>query len=148
MAAARLLGISARTPKSLIDLPQGVDFEASSHYYEYVRENDLALTHALTNPQVNRSLNASEFSDPYIALGVVRKNAKGIVVRGARMMATLPLADEILILTSDPQRTGASCSLRFGFCYAHFHTRSPFPVPRIFRHEWPWGLGSSFKLEV
>ncbi|MDX2004418.1 MAG: 4-hydroxyphenylacetate 3-monooxygenase, oxygenase component [Meiothermus sp.] len=69
-------------------------------YYETVRENDLVLTHALTNPQVNRSTNAAGLKDPYIALGVVSQDGRGIVVRGARMMATLPIADEILIFPS------------------------------------------------
>ncbi|MCA9836144.1 MAG: 4-hydroxyphenylacetate 3-monooxygenase, oxygenase component [Trueperaceae bacterium] len=70
------------------------------NYYEYVREHDLVLTHALTNPQVNRSLRADELADPYIALGLVEETAKGIIVRGARMMATLPIADELLIFPS------------------------------------------------
>jgi 4-hydroxyphenylacetate 3-monooxygenase len=69
-------------------------------YFEHVRENDLCLTHALTNPQVNRSLRADELADPFIALGLVRETDEGIVVRGARMMATLPIADEILIFPS------------------------------------------------
>lgn len=69
-------------------------------YYEYVRENDLCLTHALTNPQVNRQVRADQLNDPYIALGLVRETDEGIVVRGARMMATLPIADEILIFPS------------------------------------------------
>ena len=74
--------------------------ENMRRYYEYVRENDLVLTHALTNPQVNRAVSAAGLPDPYIALGVVEQNAQGIVVRGARMMATLPIADEILIFPS------------------------------------------------
>jgi len=69
-------------------------------YYEYVRENDLCLTHALTNPQVNRSARADQLPDPYIALGVVRETEEGLIVRGARMLATLPIADEILIFPS------------------------------------------------
>ncbi len=69
-------------------------------YYEYVRENDLCLTHALTNPQVNREKRADQLPDPYIALGLVKETAAGIIVRGARMMATLPIADEILIFPS------------------------------------------------
>lgn len=69
-------------------------------YYEYVRENDLCLTHALTNPQVNRSARADQLPDPYIALGVVRESDDGLLVRGARMLATLPIADEILIFPS------------------------------------------------
>ncbi len=69
-------------------------------YYEHVRENDLCLTHALTNPQVNRAARADQLPDPFIALGVVKETDEGIVVRGARMMATLPIADEILIFPS------------------------------------------------
>lgn len=101
MAAARAADYFSENSRSLADVPNGVDFgENIRNYYTYVRENDLALTHALTNPQVNRSVSALELSDPYIALGVVEKNKEGIVVRGARMMATLPLADEILIFPS------------------------------------------------
>ena len=74
--------------------------ENMRRYYEHVRENDLCLTHALTNPQVNRSARADELDDPYIALGLVRETGEGIIVRGARMMATLPIADEILIFPS------------------------------------------------
>lgn len=74
--------------------------ENIQRYYEYVRENDLCLTHALTNPQVNRSARADQLPDPYIALGVVRESEEGLIVRGARMLATLPIADEILIFPS------------------------------------------------
>ncbi|MEZ4629492.1 MAG: 4-hydroxyphenylacetate 3-hydroxylase N-terminal domain-containing protein [Deinococcales bacterium] len=74
--------------------------ENMRNYYEYVRENDLVLTHALTNPQVNRAKRADELDDPYIALGLVEETKEGIIVRGARMMATLPIADEILIFPS------------------------------------------------
>jgi 4-hydroxyphenylacetate 3-monooxygenase len=42
------------------------------NYFEYIRENDLALTHALTNPQVDRRTLAFDLVDPCIALGVVR----------------------------------------------------------------------------
>lgn len=70
------------------------------NYYEYVREHDLVLTHALTNPQVNRAARADELEDPYIALGLVEETEEGMIVRGARMMATLPIADELLIFPS------------------------------------------------
>src|SRR5690606_35878742 len=51
-------------------------------YYEHVREHDLCLTHALTNPQVNRGVRADQLVDPYIALGLVKENDEGIIVRG------------------------------------------------------------------
>ena len=76
------------------------------NYFEYVRENDLALTHALTNPQVDRRKQAYELNDPYIALGVVRETSDGIIVRGARMLATLPISDEILIFPSTVVKGG------------------------------------------
>ena len=71
-----------------------------ANYFEHVRDNDLALTHALTSPQVDRSRQISELSDPFIALGLVRETSEGIVVRGARMLATLPISDEIVIFPS------------------------------------------------
>jgi 4-hydroxyphenylacetate 3-monooxygenase len=75
-------------------------------YYEYVREKDLLLTHTLINPQVNRSVGPSKQVDPFIAARIVEKNSEGVVVRGARMLATFPLADEILVFPSTVLRSG------------------------------------------
>lgn len=69
-------------------------------YYEYVRENDLCLTHTLILPQMNRSLAAAQQKDPFLAARVLEKRPDGVVIRGARMLATLPLADEILVFPS------------------------------------------------
>lgn len=75
-------------------------------YYEYVRENDLVLTHTLINPQSNRSVGPSKQADPFIAARVVEKKTEGVVVRGARMLATLPMADEIMVFPSTVIRSG------------------------------------------
>ena len=69
-------------------------------YYEYIRENDLCLTHTLIHPQANRSVGPSKQADPFLAARVASKNDEGVVIRGARMLATLPLADEILVFPS------------------------------------------------
>jgi 4-hydroxyphenylacetate 3-monooxygenase len=70
-------------------------------YYEHVRENDLLLTHTLINPQANRSKAAHEQTDPYLAAGIVKETDNGIIVRGARMLATLGgVADEIMVFPS------------------------------------------------
>lgn len=69
-------------------------------YYEYVRENDLCLTHTLISPQANRSVSMSQQADPFLAARVVEKRSEGVVIRGARMLATLPVADEILVFPS------------------------------------------------
>ena len=71
-------------------------------YYEHVRENDLALTHSLTNPQADRSRDVSEQLDANdLAARVVRETDAGIVVSGARMLATLgAFSDEILVMSA------------------------------------------------
>ena len=67
-------------------------------YYEYIRENDLALTHSLINLQRSRNVSGMFNLQEGTALQVVRETTAGIVVRGARMLATLgPLADEIAV---------------------------------------------------
>jgi 4-hydroxyphenylacetate 3-monooxygenase len=85
-------------------------------YYEYIRENDLLLTHTLIHPQANRSVGPSKQSDPYLAARVVDKNDEGVLIRGARMLATLPLADEIMVFPSTVIRgTADDMPYSFGF---------------------------------
>ncbi len=112
--ADQTLGMMGRTPDylnaALTAYAASADYFAQGRpefadnvrsYHEYVRENDLCTTHVLTNPQVNRSASqATGQFDPYIAVGVVEENDKGIVVRGARQLGTLPVADEVLVFPS------------------------------------------------
>ncbi len=77
-------------------------------YYEHCREHDLFLTHTLVDPQVDRSKNRAEQDDPYQCLGVVDETAEGLVIRGAKMIATAaPFADEILAWPFPPTLTEA-----------------------------------------
>ena len=70
-------------------------------YYEHVRESDLLLTHSVVHPQSNRSVGVHGQRDPYQAAAVVRETDAGVIVRGARMLATIgPIADEILMFPS------------------------------------------------
>jgi 4-hydroxyphenylacetate 3-monooxygenase len=67
-------------------------------YYEHIRENDLTLTHALINLQRSRTVTGVPNLSDAAALHVVRETDAGIVVRGARILATLgPLSDEIAV---------------------------------------------------
>ncbi|HVQ77487.1 MAG TPA: 4-hydroxyphenylacetate 3-monooxygenase, oxygenase component [Candidatus Binatia bacterium] len=67
-------------------------------YYEHIREKDLTLTHALINLQRSRAISGNFNLEEGTALRVVRETDAGIVVRGARVLATLgPLADEIAV---------------------------------------------------
>src|ERR1700747_1447343 len=85
------------------------------HYYEYIRENDLTLTHALINLQRSRTVSGVFNLQEGTALEVVRETEAGIIVRGARILATLgPLADEIGVYSPRMAR--------------HAETHSPFAV--------------------
>jgi 4-hydroxyphenylacetate 3-monooxygenase len=67
-------------------------------YYEYIRENDLTLTHSLINLQRSREVSGDFNLEEGTALHVVRETSAGVVVRGARILATLgPISDEIAV---------------------------------------------------
>ena len=67
-------------------------------YHRYIAENDLVLTHALINLQRSRNVNGMFNLQEGTALQVVKETSAGIVVKGARVLATLgPLADEIAV---------------------------------------------------
>lgn len=72
--------------------------ENIKNYYKYLRDNDLFLTHALVNPQNDRSNPSSQQQDKYTHLGVVEETSEGLIVRGAKMLATLaPITDEVIV---------------------------------------------------
>jgi 4-hydroxyphenylacetate 3-monooxygenase len=76
-------------------------------YYELVREQDLLLTHTLIPPQANRSQGAGQQLGGQLTAHVVDRDAAGIVVRGARLLATIgPIADELLVFPSTVLRGG------------------------------------------
>ncbi|MCI0845188.1 MAG: 4-hydroxyphenylacetate 3-monooxygenase, oxygenase component [Chloroflexi bacterium] len=75
------------------------------NYHEYVRERDLCVTHAFGHPQVDRSLSLAELPEPYTAVGVVDRTSEGVIVRGAKLLATLaPFSDEIFAPVYRPLR--------------------------------------------
>lgn len=66
-------------------------------FYEHARENDLFMTHVLLNPQIDRSKSSANQEDPFLHLGRVGETKDGIIVRGAKMLATMaPLTEEIV----------------------------------------------------
>lgn len=72
-------------------------------YLEFLRANDLATTHALIDPQSDRS----KPDAPQEALQIVHETPEGITVRGARMLSTLaPVAEEIVVGPFVPRRPG------------------------------------------
>jgi 4-hydroxyphenylacetate 3-monooxygenase len=70
-------------------------------YYEKVREEDLLCTHTLVPPQANRAVAASQQGGGALMAHIVREDDNGIVLRGARLLATIgPFADELLVFPS------------------------------------------------
>lgn len=67
-------------------------------YHRHIARYDLVLTHALINLQRSRLVSGMFNLEEGTALQVVKESSAGIVVRGARVLATLgPLADEIAV---------------------------------------------------
>ncbi|TWI55270.1 4-hydroxyphenylacetate 3-monooxygenase, oxygenase component [Halalkalibacter nanhaiisediminis] len=72
--------------------------------YERAKERDLSFTHTFVTPQVNRSQFYIESSREPIAAKVIDRNEKGIVIKGARLLATQGgLTDEVFVF-STPHR--------------------------------------------
>lgn len=87
-------------------------------YYELCRERDLCATHTFVDPQINRARTQSEQRDPTVPLHIVGESAQGLVVSGARMLATLaPYSDELYVFPS-PSRTQQSDAPKFAFAFA------------------------------
>ena len=89
-------------------------------YYEYIREHDIVMTHTLVNLQRSRSVGATPFDDrTEVALSVVKETDAGIVVRGARVLATLgPLSDEIAVYPARTRRVPAGEEGKYAFGFA------------------------------
>ncbi len=70
-------------------------------YYEYVRQHDLTMTHTFIDPQVNRADFYFEQNDEPIAAKVVDRNAEGIIIQGAKLLATQGgITDELVVMSS------------------------------------------------
>jgi 4-hydroxyphenylacetate 3-monooxygenase len=74
-------------------------------YHEFLREHDLCLTHTLIPPQANRAASAAKQADPFLAARIKEETDAGIVIRGCRMLATLPISDEIMVFPSTVLRS-------------------------------------------
>ncbi len=119
-------------------------------YYRKAREEDLCLTHTLINPQINRAKATHEQADPFLAARVKEERDDGIVIKGARMLATLgPVSDEIevfpsTVLKADPK----DAPYTFGFVIPcstpglKFVCRESYDLGRP-KHDHP--LGSRFE---
>jgi 4-hydroxyphenylacetate 3-monooxygenase len=85
------------------------------NYYTFVREHDLCLTHTLVNPTKNR---AAADQSGEVAARIVKETDAGMVISGARILATLgPLSDEIIVFPSTVKQQAEGPS-PFAFAFA------------------------------
>jgi 4-hydroxyphenylacetate 3-monooxygenase len=122
-------GMMGRTPdylsRAITAFAAGAPFLAEAEprfganalrYYEHLREHDLCLTHTLIPPQANRAVGAAQQADPYLAARIKDETDRGLVIRGCRMLATLPIADEIMVFPSTLLKASAEeAPYAFGF---------------------------------
>ncbi|NBA96039.1 4-hydroxyphenylacetate 3-hydroxylase family protein [Pseudomonas sp. R5(2019)] len=72
-------------------------------YQKHLRRNDLLLTHALLNATADKSQHPNSGDNAQVCLQKVEDTEQGILVRGARVLATLaPFADELLVYSPTP----------------------------------------------
>ncbi len=87
-------------------------------FYDYIKREDKVLTHTLVNPQVSYELAKEGKYSGEVALQVVKETDAGIVVNGARLLATLgPHADEIEVFPSTLLKASDE-NMPFAFAFA------------------------------
>ncbi len=88
------------------------------NFYDFVRKNDKVLTHTLVNPTFSHQMaQDGKYSDK-VALHIVKETDAGIVVKGARLLATLgPHADEIEVFPATVLRASDD-NYPFAFAFA------------------------------
>jgi 4-hydroxyphenylacetate 3-monooxygenase len=118
-------------------------------YYEKVREDDLLCTHTLVPPRANRAVPGPQQSGGKLSARIVREDDNGVVIRGARMLATIgPFSDELLVFPSTVLRATPE-DKPYSYAFAvpsdapglRFLAREPLDYGRT-RHDHP--LGSRF----
>ncbi len=81
--------------------------ERLTRFYREVVEGDLSLTHALIQPAIDKSVGDLQGMNGDLALRVVRRSANGVILRGAKILATLaPFADEMFVYPQLPLPPG------------------------------------------
>lgn len=76
-------------------------------YQQEVIDGDLALTHTIVHAAIDKSVGEFEGINEDLTLRVVDRTDDGLIVRGAKMLATLgPIADELYVYPATPVRPG------------------------------------------
>jgi len=94
-----LMSYAASTP--LLKGKENCFPENIQSLYERAMVNDLSFTHTFITPQINRSQLNLGFSTEPVSAKVIERNNKGLVIKGARLLATQGgFTDEVLVYTA------------------------------------------------
>ncbi|WJP96765.1 4-hydroxyphenylacetate 3-hydroxylase family protein [Macrococcus bovicus] len=101
-----IMSLSAHS--SFLGQNEYTDFSLNAKkYYKYISENDLFVSHASINVQIDRSKTLGELNHDFAAVKITGNNDKEITVNGSKMIVTLsPLADELLIFNMPGLKQG------------------------------------------
>jgi aromatic ring hydroxylase len=89
---------------------------ALQRFQREIALKDLALTHTIVHPVVDKAVDDISGQNGELALKIVSKSERGIVVRGARVLATLgPFADELFVYPGQPLPKGADPAFALAF---------------------------------
>ncbi len=98
--------------------PEGKNVEGHDNlvnYHNMIAREDLSLTHTIVHPTIDRVKDQSFATNP-VPLHKVGETSTGIIVRGARILATLaPFADETAIYPGLPLPADAPSSYALSF---------------------------------
>ncbi len=85
-------------------------------YQKFLRRQDISLTHTLIHPTIDKARDEAPGQENDVILRKVADTEHGIIVRGARILATLaPFSDEIAVYPGRPLPEGAD-KFAVSFC--------------------------------
>jgi len=121
---------------------------ALQDYFRYARDRDLYLTYVIINPQADRSKTAGDQPSRDLVAHIVEQDAAGLVVQGAKMLATSSMvAQELFIgniqpLGKDDGRYAFSAAIPMNTPGLRFLSRRSYEQAAVSRFDQP--LASRF----
>jgi aromatic ring hydroxylase len=86
-------------------------------FYREVVDGDLSMTHTIVQPAIDRGTGELQGVNGELAARVVRRTENGVIVRGAKVLATLgPFADELFVYPAGPLAPGSSAD--YAICFS------------------------------
>lgn len=93
--------MSFASSKGILENEENCFPENIQSLYESAMKQDLSFTHTFITPQVNRSQEYLETSEEPISAKVIDKTKEGLVIKGARLLATQGgVTDEVLVFSA------------------------------------------------